>query len=52
MWQDKFKDADINIHVITTGAGAGLQQLLWNEPGSSAYLGGGSFHMLKRSMQN
>lgn len=43
MWEDKFKEANISLHVITTGAGSGLQQLLWSVPGSSAYLSGSSF---------
>ena len=43
MWQDKLKEAGINLHVIATGAGAGVQQLLWEVPGSSAYLSGTSF---------
>jgi nicotinic acid mononucleotide adenylyltransferase len=43
MWYDKVKEAGINIHVIATGAGAGIQQELWEIPGSSAYLGGASF---------
>jgi nicotinamide mononucleotide (NMN) deamidase PncC len=43
MWETKFKEANISLHVITTGAGSGLQQLLWSVPGSSAYLSGASF---------
>ena len=43
MWQDDFKKAGVSVHVIATGAGAGLQQLLWEIPGSSAYLSGASF---------
>jgi hypothetical protein len=43
MWQDKLKEAGINVHVISTGGGAGVQQLLWEVPGSSAYLSGASF---------
>jgi hypothetical protein len=43
MWQEKLKQAGVNIHVIATGAGAGLQQQLWQVPGSSAYLSGCSF---------
>lgn len=42
-WSDKLKEANVSIHVITTGGGAGLQQLLWEVPGSSAYLSGASF---------
>lgn len=43
MMFDKLKTANINIHIIATGAGAGLQQKLWEVPGSSAYLSGCSF---------
>lgn len=43
MWQDELKNAGVNIHVIATGAGAGLQERLWEVPGSSSYLGGASF---------
>lgn len=43
MWRDKLKQLGVNIHVIATGAGAGLQQRLWEVPGSSAYLSGASF---------
>src|SRR5271170_6924996 len=43
MLQDDLKEAGVNIHVIATGAGAGLQQMLWETPGSSAYLSGASF---------
>lgn len=42
-WSDKLKEAGVSIHVIATGGGAGLQQLLWQVPGSSAYLSGASF---------
>ncbi len=43
LWEDKLKKADVSIHVIATGAGAGIQQALWSVPGSSAYLSGASF---------
>ena len=43
MWKENLKSAGVNIHVIATGAGAGLQQRLWEVPGSSAYLAGCSF---------
>jgi nicotinamide mononucleotide (NMN) deamidase PncC len=43
MWSDKLKEAGVSIHVIATGAGAGIQQRLWEIPGSSAYLSGCSF---------
>jgi len=42
-WADELKKAGVSIHVICTGAGAGLQQRLWGVPGSSAYLSGCSF---------
>jgi nicotinamide mononucleotide (NMN) deamidase PncC len=43
MWKETLKEAGVNIHIIATGAGAGLQQRLWEVPGSSAYLSGCSF---------
>jgi nicotinamide mononucleotide (NMN) deamidase PncC len=43
MWKEILKSAGVNIHIIATGAGAGLQQRLWEVPGSSAYLSGCSF---------
>ena len=43
IWKDALKHAGVNIHVIATGAGAGLQKLLWDVPGCSAYLSGCSF---------
>jgi nicotinamide mononucleotide (NMN) deamidase PncC len=43
MWQEILKTAGVNIHIIATGAGAGLQKRLWEVPGSSAYLSGCSF---------
>ena len=43
MWADKLKALGVNIHVVATGAGAGLQKMLWEIPGSSAYLSGCSF---------
>lgn len=42
-WKEILKEAGVNTHVIATGAGAGLQQLLWSVPGSSSYLSGCSF---------
>lgn len=42
-WSNKLKEAGVSIHVIATGGGAGLQQLLWEVPGSSTYLSGASF---------
>jgi nicotinamide mononucleotide (NMN) deamidase PncC len=42
-WQEQLKQAGVSIHIAATGAGAGLQQLLWAVPGSSAYLSGSSF---------
>lgn len=43
LWEDKLKKAGVSVHVIATGAGAGLQQTLWSVPGSSSYLSGASF---------
>lgn len=43
MWSDKLKELGVNIHVVATGAGAGIQEELWGVPGSSAYLSGASF---------
>ncbi len=43
MWLEELKELGVNIHVIATGAGAGIQQNLWSMPGSSAYLSGCSF---------
>lgn len=43
IWHDELKKAGVSIHCVCTGAGAGLQQLLWMIPGSSAYLSGCSF---------
>lgn len=43
MWYDDLKKANVSIHVIATGAGAGIQNELWEIPGSSAYLSGASF---------
>lgn len=42
-WKQNLKDAGVNIHIIATGAGAGIQHQLWEIPGSSAYLSGCSF---------
>ncbi len=36
-------DASAAVHVVCTGAGAGLQQLLWSVPGASSFLVGASF---------
>jgi nicotinic acid mononucleotide adenylyltransferase len=43
MWEDYLKEAGLSIHIVATGAGAGVQKLLWEVPGSSAYLSGASF---------
>jgi hypothetical protein len=43
MWIDDLKKANVSVHLIATGAGAGLQQQLWETPGSSAYLSGCHF---------
>lgn len=40
---DSLKQANVSVHVVATGAAAGLQQKLWEMPGSSAYLSGGTF---------
>lgn len=42
-WQNELKRAGVSIHVIATGAGAGIIQRLWEVPGSSAYLSGYTF---------
>ena len=42
-WANLLKEAGVSIHIIASGAGAGLQQMLWEVPGSSAYLSGASF---------
>lgn len=36
-------DANVSIHVVATGAGAGLQEKLWSTPGCSSYFSGASF---------
>lgn len=43
MWQQALKELNVSIHIIATGAGAGLQKELWATCGSSAYLSGASF---------
>jgi nicotinamide mononucleotide (NMN) deamidase PncC len=43
MLNEKLKEANVNVHIIATGAGAGIQQALWATPGSSAYLSGATF---------
>lgn len=43
MWTEQLKQANVSIHLIATGGGAGLQQQLWETPGSSAYLSGCHF---------
>jgi nicotinamide mononucleotide (NMN) deamidase PncC len=43
MWPYSLKEAGVSIHVIATGAGAGIINQLWSVPGSSAYLSGYSF---------
>lgn len=42
-WDTIFKESNVSIHVIATGAGASIQKKLWEVPGSSAYLSGASF---------
>ena len=46
-----FKTADVSIHVVATGAGAGLQNTLWGEPGCSAYFSGASFPYAKEEQE-
>lgn len=43
MYFERLKQANVSVHVIATGAGAGFQQKLWEVPGSSAYLSGCTF---------
>lgn len=43
LWQEGLKQAGVNIHLVATGAAAGLQDKLWSTPGSSAYLSGATF---------
>ena len=43
MLHDSLKQANVNIHVVATGAGAGLQEKLWATPGCSAYFSGATF---------
>lgn len=43
LWNEELKKANVNVHIVATGAGAGIQQQLWELPGSSAYLSGASF---------
>lgn len=40
---EQLKTANVSVHVVATGAGAGIVQNLWSTPGSSAYLSGSSF---------
>lgn len=42
IWQEALKRMGM-FHIISTGAGAGLQQILWEIPGCSWYLSGCSF---------
>ena len=42
-WREQLKSLGVSIHVIATGAGAGIQSRLWEVPGASAYLSGCSF---------
>lgn len=43
MNNEAFKKSNVSIHVISTGAGAGIQQRLWQTPGCSSYLSGCTF---------
>jgi nicotinamide mononucleotide (NMN) deamidase PncC len=40
---ERLKGAKKSVHVIATGAGAGIADRLWSMPGASAYLSGVSF---------
>ena len=40
---DYLKKKNISIHVVTSGAGVGVLQKLWEVPGASKYFSGGSF---------
>lgn len=51
MWFEKIKEANVSVHVIATGGGAGLQQKLWCIPGSSAYLSGATFPYAQEEQQ-
>jgi hypothetical protein len=39
----KLVDLPVRVYVAASGAGAGIQQLLWQTPGASAYLVGATF---------
>lgn len=43
MTYTRLKEAGISLHLICTGAGAGLQDRLWNIPGASSFLSGAAF---------
>lgn len=49
---DQLANANCNLHVVTTGGGAGLQQTLWEVPGSSSYLSGCSFPYSTKEQQD
>jgi nicotinic acid mononucleotide adenylyltransferase/nicotinamide mononucleotide (NMN) deamidase PncC len=49
---DYLKKLNINIHIIATGAGAGIQQKLWEIPGASSYLSGASFPYSKEEQED
>lgn len=40
---EQLTQSNYRVFVVTTGSGAGLQQLLWKQPGSSNYLVGAAF---------
>lgn len=42
-WQTDLRKSNISLHLICTGAGAGLQNLLWQIPGCSDFLSGAAF---------
>lgn len=41
--EHRLKEAGVSVHLICTGAGAGLQDTLWNIPGASSFLSGAAF---------
>jgi nicotinic acid mononucleotide adenylyltransferase len=45
------KERNVGIFAATTGAGAGLQQMLWSLPGSSSYLLGSSLPYNQRLLE-
>ncbi len=39
----RLRDRHVSLYCVATGAGAGIQQALWNVPGASAFLRGSDF---------